>query len=63
LPDESLPTTLLAISSATRSPHQLLATLRAQGVIARIEDDHVVLDLRTVLDDDALVSAIQNSDG
>jgi L-seryl-tRNA(Ser) seleniumtransferase len=63
LPDESLPTTLLAISSVTRSPHQLLATLRAQGVIARIEDDHVVLDLRTVLDDDALVSAIQNSDG
>jgi L-seryl-tRNA(Ser) seleniumtransferase len=63
LPDESLPTTLLAISSATRSPHQLLATMRAQGVIARIEDDHVVLDLRTVLDDDALVSAIQNSDG
>jgi L-seryl-tRNA(Ser) seleniumtransferase len=63
LPDESLPTTLIAISSATRSPHHLLAALRQQGVIARIDDDHVVLDLRTVLDDDALVSAVQNSDG
>ncbi len=63
LPDESLPTTLIAISSARRSPHHLLAALRKQGVIARIEDDRVVLDLRTVLDDEALVSAVQNSDG
>jgi L-seryl-tRNA(Ser) seleniumtransferase len=63
LPDESLPTTLIAISSARHSPHHLLAALRKQGVIARIEEDRVVLDLRTVLDDEALVSAVQKSDG
>jgi L-seryl-tRNA(Ser) seleniumtransferase len=62
LPDEALPTTLITIASAARSPHQLLAALRAQGVIARIVNDHVALDLRTVLDDDALVHAVQNSD-
>jgi len=59
LPDETLPTALIAVSSATRSPHQLLAALRDQGIIARIVDDHVALDLRTVLDDDALTDAIQ----
>ncbi len=63
LPDEALPTTLITIASAARSAHQLLAALRAQSVIARIVDDHVVLDLRTVLDDDALVRAVQNSEG
>ncbi|OGO37052.1 MAG: L-seryl-tRNA(Sec) selenium transferase [Chloroflexi bacterium RBG_16_57_11] len=49
LPDETLPTSLLSLS--IRKPDQLLARLRQQNppVIARLQDDRVVLDPRSVL--------------
>jgi hypothetical protein len=48
---------LIALSSdgVTRSIASLQTQLRAAGVIARIKDDRVLLDLRTVLDDPLLV--------
>ena len=52
LPGETLPTTLIALESA--QPDALLAKLREVEVIARIKDNRVLLDLRTVLDDNAL---------
>ncbi len=55
LPGETLPTTLIALTSDARSPHEILAALRARGVVARISNGRVTLDLRTVLDDDELV--------
>jgi len=62
LPGETLPTVLIALSSSSRASHDVLAQLRAQGIIARIKDDRVMLDLRTVLDDAALVRRLQNSE-
>jgi L-seryl-tRNA(Ser) seleniumtransferase len=51
-PAQSLPTKLLRIASARHSAAQLEARLRQAPagipVIARIEDDHLLLDLRTV---------------
>lgn len=58
LPGETLPTTLITIAADSRPPHEILADLRARGVIARIHDDRVALDLRTVLDDAALVQRL-----
>ena len=54
LPGETLPTRLVAL--AVDSPDAFLARLRAgePPVVARIEADRVVFDLRTVLDDEAL---------
>jgi len=51
LPEESLPTTLIAL--AVPEPDALARALRLgdPAVVARIEDDRVVLDLRTVLPD------------
>lgn len=60
LPGETLPTWLVAISS--RHPNELLASLRrAQPpIIARLEEDRMVLDPRTVMPDqeDALLSGL-----
>jgi L-seryl-tRNA(Ser) seleniumtransferase len=56
-PDQSLPTWLLAIpGDAVRIEKQL----RANGIVARIEDGRVVLDLRTVFpeEEDDLVKAV-----
>ncbi|MFI5267114.1 MAG: L-seryl-tRNA(Sec) selenium transferase [Chloroflexota bacterium] len=47
LPEETLPTTLLRLPRKA-SPQRQLAALRKLGVIARIQDDAVVLDPRTV---------------
>jgi L-seryl-tRNA(Ser) seleniumtransferase len=66
LPGETLPTTVIALvpSAGTRhgapgvSGAALQAALRAQGVVARVNDGRVLLDLRTVFDDAALVEAI-----
>ena len=61
LPGETLPTTLIALTSvgATgRSPLQMQTMLRSAGVIARINDDRVLLDLRTVLDDAMLIERL-----
>ena len=58
LPGETLPTRLVAL--AVDSPDAFLAKLRAGDppVVARIEADRVVFDLRTVVDDDTLLRAI-----
>jgi L-seryl-tRNA(Ser) seleniumtransferase len=77
-PDQQLPTTLIAISTPRHSAAQMEARLRkprasnsasetsptAPLVVARIEDDHLILDLRTVHPDEeneiasALVAAL-----
>jgi L-seryl-tRNA(Ser) seleniumtransferase len=52
-PTQSLPTKLIRIASARYSASQLEQRLRrapaGTSVIARVEDDRLVLDLRTVL--------------
>ena len=61
LPEETLPTWLLAVES--KQPNRLMAKLRASvpPVIARILDDRVVLDPRTVFveQEDALLSSLR----
>jgi L-seryl-tRNA(Ser) seleniumtransferase len=63
-PDQSLPTWLLAISG---NAPKLERRLRANHppIIARIENDRLVLDLRTVFaeEEDALVLALKNARG
>jgi L-seryl-tRNA(Ser) seleniumtransferase len=61
-PDQQLPTHLVALSCRRISSAELEARLRrpAQGVpvIARIEEDRLVLDLRTVFaEEEAAVAA------
>lgn len=70
LPGETLPTVVLALGNATDgtldshrtgSPftaESVLVALREVGVIGRIKDGRVLLDLRTVLDDGALVERL-----
>jgi L-seryl-tRNA(Ser) seleniumtransferase len=68
-PAQSLPTRLLRIASARHSATQLEARLRCPSkgipVIARIEDDRLLLDLRTVFPEqdatlaESLVAALQ----
>jgi L-seryl-tRNA(Ser) seleniumtransferase len=57
-----LPTRLIAVSHPTLTAPELESRLRAglPPVIARIEDDRVLLDLRTVFpeQDDEIVSAL-----
>jgi L-seryl-tRNA(Ser) seleniumtransferase len=63
LPEETLPTCVLAL--AVRQPNRLLARLRAcdPPVIARIENECVVFDPRTVFpeQDAALLAAIRKA--
>ncbi|MBN2256632.1 MAG: L-seryl-tRNA(Sec) selenium transferase [Anaerolineaceae bacterium] len=63
LPEETLPTSLLALD--VRNPHNFMVKLRQVDppVIARIENDQVMLDPRTVLpaQDTALLSALQKT--
>jgi len=65
LPEETLPTTLLRIPSGDRSSAELARALRqtTPPVIARIVDDRVVCDPRTVLEeqDQALLGAIEQT--
>lgn len=60
LPGQLLPTALIALN--TKYPVELLRKLRQSSipVIGRIQDNRVLLDLRTVLDDAALVSSINS---
>ena len=53
-PGQTIPTRLVTLSAASRTPSALLDQLRTlePPIIARIVNDHVVLDLRTVLPDD-----------
>jgi L-seryl-tRNA(Ser) seleniumtransferase len=61
LPEVTLPTFVLALPA--RNPDALLARLRAGDppIVARIEDDRVVLDPRTVMpwEDDAVVRGVR----
>ncbi len=63
LPEETLPTFALALSVA--QPNRILAALRAQqpAVIARLENDLLLLDPRTVLpdQDDDLLAAVEKA--
>jgi L-seryl-tRNA(Ser) seleniumtransferase len=63
LPGETLPTYLLSLN--TRSPDRLLRRLRQQNppVIARLQDDRVVLDPRSVLSEqeDALLRGLKQA--
>jgi L-seryl-tRNA(Ser) seleniumtransferase len=56
LPGETLPTRAIALR--TDSADTLQEHLRAHGVIARIHDNALLLDLRTVLQDDALCAVL-----
>ena len=62
LPEETLPTWLLALEA--KSPQKLLAALRAcqPPIIARIQNDRVVLDPRTIQPDeeDAFLAGLQS---
>ncbi len=51
-PGQSLPTRLIAVTHRTRTAQELANALRKNRppIIARIEEDQLVLDLRTVLD-------------
>ena len=64
-PEETVPTTLLALRSTARSCNELSRRLRrgSRPVVARIEDDWVLLDLRTVLpeEDEALVRSLSQA--
>ncbi len=66
-PGSTLPTRLIAIRREGVSPDTLAASLRAQQppVIARIDNDRVLLDLRTVqpAEDEALAQAIARLSG
>jgi L-seryl-tRNA(Ser) seleniumtransferase len=65
LPEEMLPTFLLALNG--RQPNRFLARLRASSppIIARVEEERVVLDPRTVLPEEegALLVGLQNALG
>ncbi len=60
-PDQSLPTWLLGISGDAT---QIERNLRAQNIIARIENNQVVLDLRTVFPEEEalIVACLTNTD-
>jgi L-seryl-tRNA(Ser) seleniumtransferase len=66
-PGQSLPTTLIAVRAAKISAEELDARLQSPEnetpVVARIEDDHLVLDLRTVFPEQetALVLALKSA--
>ncbi|MGA3188432.1 MAG: L-seryl-tRNA(Sec) selenium transferase [Bryobacteraceae bacterium] len=59
-PDQSLPTWLLAVSG---DAVKIERNLRAGGIVARIEDGRIVLDLRTVFpeEEEALVKALEEA--
>jgi len=61
LPEESMSTFVLALS--VRSPDKFSAKLREANppVIARTENDKVLLDPRTVLDDDLLLRVLKEA--
>jgi len=63
LPGETLPTSLLALQVG--KPHRFLKQLRSQHppVIARTQDDNVLIDPRTVLPEqgEALLAALRNA--
>ena len=61
LPDESIPTFVLALT--VKSPDKFLKKLREADppIIGRTENDKVLLDPRTVLDDDLLLDGLKKA--
>ena len=61
LPGETLPTKLVALT--VNNPDDFLARLRHGDppVVARIEKDRVIFDLRTVMELSALLSALRET--
>jgi L-seryl-tRNA(Ser) seleniumtransferase len=61
LPGETLPTKLIALT--VNNPDDFLARLRRGDppVVARIESDRVVFDLRTAMDHSALLTAAREA--
>lgn len=59
LPEESIPTYVLSLN--VKSPDKFLKKLREGNppIIARTENDRILLDPRTVLDDDLLLSGLR----
>lgn len=64
-PTASLPTFVISVSSERHSPEELLTGLRKQSppIVARIEADRLLLDLRTVFPDEqqALLSGVRGA--
>jgi L-seryl-tRNA(Ser) seleniumtransferase len=64
LPGQSLPTTLIAITHATLAAKDLSQSLRRNRppIIARVEEDRLLLDLRTVFEpeEDEILQAFRN---
>lgn len=52
LPQHLLESLALIIEDHPKNAERMIKTLRAQGLIARIEKDHVLLDLRSIDDDE-----------
>jgi L-seryl-tRNA(Ser) seleniumtransferase len=67
LPGQTLPTSVLVIDQANGNPDEFAANLRRSpvAVIARIENDRILLDPRTVLpgQDDAVIEAVKFAQG
>ena len=61
LPEESIPTYVLALD--IKSPDKFLKRLREANppIIARTENDKVLLDPRTVLDDELLLQVLRKT--
>lgn len=58
MPGESLPTTLITLTSHQSNFLAQQLRLRSKPIITRTQNDKVLLDLRTVLDDEALVESM-----
>lgn len=61
LPDESLPTAVVSLRALRMSAAALAAALRERGVVARVEEGRVLLDLRTIdaSEDEAVIAALR----
>ncbi len=63
LPEEQIPSIAIAIKSKLK-PEKIEKTIREHGVIARIENDKLLLDMRTVLkeDEEGLIDVLNGVD-
>ena len=59
LPDESLPTYVLALSVRSIVTFQKRLREADPPIIARVDNDNILLDPRTVLDDDLLLRTLK----
>ncbi|QVL32972.1 L-seryl-tRNA(Sec) selenium transferase [Telmatocola sphagniphila] len=61
LPDQALPTIVIQVSPKSISSEILCKRLREKFVLARISEDRVLLDLRTVLNDQKLAGVLKEA--